>query len=139
MNGGTNRRLNYWANYLFFLVPVLAASYIALVLVPAAADRWPARFISWQELSLLALVLVFSFSSARPLYRLRHDMMGSRDGMNSVAAVLSLFAIVGGTVALLLHSSHWVVGAFLISASLPPLVRGLSGADQDEPGRRFNM
>ena len=66
-------------------------------------------------------------------------MMGSRDGMNSVAAVLSLFAIVGGTVALLLHSSHWVVGAFLISASLPPLVRGLSGADQDEPGRRFNM
>lgn len=139
MNGETNKRMRGWANYLFFLVPVLAAAYIAMVLVPAASALWPSRFISWQELSLLMLVVLFSLSSARPLYRLRHDLMGPRAGLNGLAAVLSLFALAGGAAALLLHSSRWVVGAFLISAALPPLVRSLAGTGRDEPGRRFNM
>lgn len=139
MNGQTNMRLQYWANYLFFMVPLLAATYIALVLVPEASARWPARFISWQELSLLMLVILFSFASARPLCRLRQHTLGPRAGLNGIAAVLSLFAMVGGAAALMLQTSRWIVGAFLIAAALPPLVRGLAGCGRDELGRRFNM
>ncbi len=139
MNGDTNSRLQWWSIYLFHMVPFMVATYIAMVLVPAASVRWPARFFSWQELSLLGLVILFSVGSARPLYRLRHNMVGRPAGISGVAAVLSIFAMVGGAAALLLHSSPWVVGAFLIGAALPPLVSGMTAAGRDEPGRRFDL
>lgn len=139
MNGYTKSRLKYWVSYLFFMVPLLAAAYIALALVPAASARWPARFISWQELSLLILVCFLSLASARPLYRLRHDMLGLRARLNGVAVALSLFALACGATALLLHYGRWVVGAFIVGAAVPPVVSGLTAVDKDQPGRRFNM
>jgi hypothetical protein len=139
MNTGMNSKLKNWAKYLFYMVPVLAASYIALILVPAAAARWPVRFISWQELSLLMLVIVFCLASARPLYRLRNSITGAYAGLNGVAVVLSLFAMVGCAMALILQSGRWVVGAFLIGAALPPLVHGLKDPGRDKSRQRFNM
>ena len=139
MNGESNGRIRFVADCLFYALPFLAATYIAMVLVPAASVRWPARFISWQELSLVMLVIVLSAASVRPLYRLRHDDMRRPIGLNGVAAVISLFAVAGGAAALLLHSSCWVAGAFLISAALPPMVRGLAVAGKDEADRRFNI
>ena len=139
VNRDTSSRLQYWANYLFYMVPVLAATYIALVLVPAASARWPARFISWQELSLLILVIVLSFASARPLYRLRHDMLGLRSPLNGYAAALSLFALACGAAAYLINHSRWVVGAFIVGAALPPVISGLTAANKHQPDRRFNM
>jgi len=139
VNGESNGRMRFVADCLFYMLPLLAATYVAIILVPAASQRWPARFMSWQELSLVMLVVVLSAASARPLYRLRHDDMRRPTGLNGIAATISLFAVLGGTAALLLHSSRWVVGAFLISAALPPVVRSLAVAGKDEADRRFNI
>jgi len=127
VNGVRRIRPGGVVDKLFYAVPALTAIYIAIVLVPEAARRWPARFISWQEFSLLAVMMLFCFISFRPLYRLRHPEIGLPPGADGIGIGFSLISLLAAAAFHYLQGGCWVIGACLLGAALPPVIRGLGG------------